>query len=165
MRESVEKEKRWVSVAFTSNGLRALGVDAAALGTFPQEFREGMVARATMLGDTGANDPSHWADKTASPDLHAIAILFARDAAEQGRCVIEHAKAIRSVIVFTGEAEFKNERLLPGGPPDPTTDRSWAGIGRSVARRVSSYGSESHDRRRRRCLRCSYRLRIRRSVS
>jgi hypothetical protein len=94
MRESVEKEKRWVTVAFTCSGLRAIGVDAATLGTFPQEFREGMVARATMLGDTGANDPSHWADKTASPDLHAIAILFARDAAEQGRCVMEHAKLL-----------------------------------------------------------------------
>ena len=41
MRESVEKEKRWVTVAFTWNGLRALGVDEAALATFPQEFRAG----------------------------------------------------------------------------------------------------------------------------
>jgi len=27
MRETVEKDKRWVTVAFTWNGLRALGVD------------------------------------------------------------------------------------------------------------------------------------------
>jgi len=94
MRESVEKEKRWVSVAFTWSGLRALGVDEASLATFPEEFRQGMVARAQMLGDTGANDPSHWVDRTASPDLHAIAILFARDATERGRCAIEHGKLI-----------------------------------------------------------------------
>jgi Dyp-type peroxidase family len=94
MRESVEKEKRWVTVAFTLNGLRALGVDEATLATFPEEFRQGMVARAEMLGDTGANDPSHWVDKTASPDLHAITILFARDAAERGRCAQEHAKLV-----------------------------------------------------------------------
>src|SRR6516165_12111713 len=90
VRASVEKEKRWVTVAFTWNGLRALGVDEASLATFPEEFRQGMVARAEMLGDTGANDPSRWVDKTASPALHAIAILFARDAAERGRCEIEH---------------------------------------------------------------------------
>ena len=94
MRESVEEDKRWVTVAFTWSGLRALGVDEAALATFPDEFRQGMVARAKMLGDTGANDPAHWVDKTASPDLHAIAILFAREATERGRCAIEHAKLI-----------------------------------------------------------------------
>ena len=94
MRESVDKDKRWVSVAFTWNGLRALGVDEAALAMFPEEFRQGMVARAEMLGDTGANDPSRWVDKTASPDLHAIVILFARDAAERGRCAIEHGKLL-----------------------------------------------------------------------
>src|SRR5262245_64051178 len=50
MRESVQQEKRWVTVAFTWNGLRALGVDEATLASFPEEFRQGMVARAEMLG-------------------------------------------------------------------------------------------------------------------
>ena len=44
-------------VAFTWNGLRALGVDEASLATFPEEFKQGMVARAEMLGDTG-DEPS-----------------------------------------------------------------------------------------------------------
>src|SRR5205823_1865252 len=39
-------DARWVTVAFTWNGLRALGVDEASLATFPEEFRQGMVARA-----------------------------------------------------------------------------------------------------------------------
>jgi Dyp-type peroxidase family len=94
MSESVDKDKRWVTVAFTWNGLRALGVNDASLATFPEEFRQGMVARAEILGDMGANDPRHWVDKTASPDLHAVAILFARDAMERGRCAIEHGKLI-----------------------------------------------------------------------
>jgi hypothetical protein len=38
-------EKRWVSVAFTWDGLRALGADEASLATFPEEFRQGMAAR------------------------------------------------------------------------------------------------------------------------
>jgi len=44
--ESVEKEQRGVTLAFTWNGLRALGVDEASLATFPDEFRQGMAARA-----------------------------------------------------------------------------------------------------------------------
>jgi Dyp-type peroxidase family len=94
MRESLDKDRRWITVALTYNGLRALGVDEASLATFPQEFREGMAPRAQILGDTGANDPANWVDKTASPDLHAIAILFARDTAERDRCVTEHGKLV-----------------------------------------------------------------------
>jgi Dyp-type peroxidase family len=94
MIESVETDKRWVTVAFTWNGLRALGVDGAALATFPEEFRQGMVARAEMLGDTGMNDPGGWVDKTNSADLHAIVMLFARDEAERLRCIEEHRKLI-----------------------------------------------------------------------
>jgi len=94
MRESVAEDKRWVTVAFTWNGLRALGVDEAALTTFPEEFRQGMAARAEILGDTGANHPDNWVDRTASPDLHAIVILFSRKDAERGRCVAEHEKLL-----------------------------------------------------------------------
>jgi Dyp-type peroxidase family len=94
MRASVDKEKRWVTVAFTWNGLRALGVDDASLATFPEEFRQGMVARAEMLGDTGTNHPNNWSGGLASPNLHAILILFARDSEERARCVSEHEKLI-----------------------------------------------------------------------
>ena len=94
MKESVAQEKRWVTLAFTHNGLRALGVDEASLATFPEEFRQGMVARAEILGDTGANHPDNWVDETASPDLHAIVILFARNAEESERCVAEHDKLL-----------------------------------------------------------------------
>jgi DyP dimeric alpha+beta barrel domain len=94
VRVSVEKEKRWVTVAFTWNGLRALGVDEASLASFPEEFRQGMVVRAEMLGDTGANHPDNWVGGLATPNLHAIAILFAGDEAERERCVTEHNKFI-----------------------------------------------------------------------
>ncbi len=48
MRANVERDKRWVTVAFTWNGLRALGLDEASLATFPGgKFSwQGMVARA-----------------------------------------------------------------------------------------------------------------------
>jgi Dyp-type peroxidase family len=85
-------DSRWVTIAFTWNGLRALGVAEAALATFPEEFRQGMVARADVLGDSGPNHPDHWVGGLASPDLHAIIILFARDVAERERCVGEYER-------------------------------------------------------------------------
>ena len=91
---SVEQDKRWVTLAFTWNGLRALGVDEVSLGTFPEEFKQGMVARAEMLGDSGNNHPDNWVGGLASPDLHAIAILFARDGTERDRCRMEHDKLV-----------------------------------------------------------------------
>src|SRR6516164_4499900 len=60
MRASVDKDKRWVTVAFTWNGLRALGLNEASLASFPDEFKQGMAARAQMLGDTGSNAPENW---------------------------------------------------------------------------------------------------------
>ena len=86
-----QPDSRWVTVAFTWNGLRALDVDEASLATFPEEFRLGMARRADVIGTTGKNNPEHWVDG-GSPDLHAIIILFARDIAERDRCTLEHQK-------------------------------------------------------------------------
>ena len=94
MRATVDKDKRWVTVAFTWKGLRALGLDEASLSSFPEEFKQGMPARAEMLGDTGVNAPGHWVGGLTSPDLHAVAILFARDEPERLRCVDEHDKLV-----------------------------------------------------------------------
>lgn len=91
---SIGKDKRWVTVAFTFNGLRAFGVDENALATFPEEFRQGMAARAEILGDMGANHPSHWVGGLNSPNLHAIAILFANDGVERERCEEMHARLV-----------------------------------------------------------------------
>src|SRR5690242_13678201 len=88
--DTVNLEKRWVSVAFTWTGLRALGVDEASLATFPEEFKQGMAARWQVLGDSGANHPDQWIGGLARPELHAIAILFARDAATKDQSVREH---------------------------------------------------------------------------
>ena len=85
-------DARWITIAFTWNGLRALGLDDASLSSFPDEFKQGMVDRAQMLGLTGANHPDKWIGELANPSLHAIAILFARDDAERERCTMEHAR-------------------------------------------------------------------------
>ena len=82
--DTSENKSSWVTVAFTWNGLRALGVDEERCPAFPMNSGQGMAARAEVLGDTGPNAPEHWVDGTNRPDLHAIAILFARDAARAG---------------------------------------------------------------------------------
>jgi hypothetical protein len=86
----IEQGKRWASVAFTWTGLRALGLDGGSLASFPEEFRQGMSARWQVLGDTGANHPDRWISGFSGPDLHAIVILFARNAAERQRSTEEH---------------------------------------------------------------------------
>ncbi|MBC8057444.1 MAG: hypothetical protein H7Y61_12790, partial [Rhizobiales bacterium] len=49
-----------LNVAVSYEGLRALGLSETELALFPQEFREGMEARASMLGDFRANHPRRW---------------------------------------------------------------------------------------------------------
>ena len=92
--DSINQDRRWVTVAFTWSGLHALGLDEVSLSTFPEEFKQGMVARAEVLGDTGDSHPENWVGGLARPDLHAIAILFARDTAERERSRAEHDKLV-----------------------------------------------------------------------
>ena len=87
---SMDSTKRWVTLAFTWNGLRALGVPEESLATFPEAFRQGMAARADILGDAGAAHPDNWVGGLAGADLHAVAILFARDEAEHARATGVH---------------------------------------------------------------------------
>ena len=50
------RRSSWVTVAFTWNGLRALGVNEASLATFPEEFRQGM---ASARGRSWATEGTH----------------------------------------------------------------------------------------------------------
>ena len=108
-------DSRWVTVAFTWNGLRALGVPEASLATFPEEFRQGMAARAEILGDTGANHPDYWVGGLASSDLHAIVILFASDVAERERCVREHQQYAARFPDVTALSTLDLEAIPPLG--------------------------------------------------
>jgi Dyp-type peroxidase family len=87
-----DARSQWTTVGFTWRGLRALGLDDASLRSFPDEFREGMAARAAVVGATGANAPEEWVGRLAEPALHAILVLFARDAARREDCAREHAR-------------------------------------------------------------------------
>jgi Dyp-type peroxidase family len=106
-------DARWVTIAFTYNGLRTFGIGDAALATFPEEFRQGMVARAAILGMVGANHPDAWRGQLASDALHAIVILFARDAAERDRCERQHHEYLTSNPGVTVLSSLNLEALPP----------------------------------------------------
>ena len=48
------------NIAFTAEGLARLGLAEDALGKLPGAFREGMAARAGLIGDLRFNHPDHW---------------------------------------------------------------------------------------------------------
>src|ERR1700744_3147739 len=91
---TMDSSDRWVTLAFTWNGLRALGVPDESLATFPDEFREGMAARADILGDPGIAAPEQWVGGLAGDELHAIAILFSRTDEQCLRSIAEHDKLL-----------------------------------------------------------------------
>ena len=70
-----------LTVAFTYHGLKALGVPQASLDSFAPEFRQGMAARAEILGDTGESAPDRWEEPLGTADVHvAIAVLSSDEA-------------------------------------------------------------------------------------
>ena len=71
----------WLTVAFTYEGLRVLGVPQESLDSFAPEFREGMAARAAELGDVGASSPEHWEKPLGTRDVHVALAALAPDAA------------------------------------------------------------------------------------
>ena len=82
----------WLGMAFTYEGLKALGVPKASLDTFPSEFREGMAARASVLNDVGDNAPAHWEHPFGSSDLHIALAIYSKDE-ESFRLVLGRARA------------------------------------------------------------------------
>jgi deferrochelatase/peroxidase EfeB len=106
---------RWVTVGFTWAGLRAFDVEDAGLRSFPEEFQRGMAARAGVVGTTGANAPEHWVGRLADPALHAIVILFARDAAERARCTGEHDR----LVARTGGVRVLSSLDIDAIAPEP----------------------------------------------
>src|SRR5215468_12397979 len=81
----------WLGIAFTFEGLRALGVPQASLDSFPIEFRQGMAARAAILHDFGANAPANWEYPFGTPDAHVALAIYAKSNQDLQR-VLEFAR-------------------------------------------------------------------------
>jgi Dyp-type peroxidase family len=82
----------WVTLALTYQGLRALGVPAESLASFAPEFRQGMAARATFLGDVGESSPEHWESPLGTPDVH-LAVAALSTSPEQLEAALSRARS------------------------------------------------------------------------
>ena len=89
----------WITVAFTYNGLKALGVPQDSLDSFAPEFRQGMAARAIELGDVGDSAPEQWESPLGTPDVHVALAVLSPDA--------ERLEAVR-------QATRRAQEQLPG---------------------------------------------------
>jgi Dyp-type peroxidase family len=69
-----------LQIAFTRQGLEALGVSQTVIAGFSTEFISGMTgdpARSRRLGDVGANSPDNWHWGADSKIPHLVIMLFA----------------------------------------------------------------------------------------
>ena len=69
----------WLGVAFTYQGLKAIGLPQASLDSFPDEFRQGMAARAEILRDLGENAPTNWEYPLGTSDMHVALAIYSSD--------------------------------------------------------------------------------------
>jgi len=92
-----------LNLAFTFRGLLALGLPIRSLRGMPDDFIDGMLARASILGDDVLdNTPEHWdpvwqADK---PSVHLLVTLNAQADAE-GEAVPQLAAVTEEILALT----------------------------------------------------------------
>ena len=70
------------NLAFTSTGLKSLGLSEKVLSTFSRPFQEGMATehRQRVLGDRDDNDPSHWTwGGRQENQVDALLLIYATD--------------------------------------------------------------------------------------
>lgn len=77
-RIEVERPQVTINLAFTFRGLLALGVPTRTLRGMPDEFIDGMAARAALLGDDTPENPLAAWDKVWTRDVHILVLLNAQ---------------------------------------------------------------------------------------
>jgi Dyp-type peroxidase family len=100
-----------LNLSFTYTGLAALGVDEALLATFPEDFREGMAARAEFLGDVGDSAPEHWEPGLGTGEAHVLVTLYGvdDDALESARAKLEASLGDGVKVVHEQRSETLDE--------------------------------------------------------
>jgi deferrochelatase/peroxidase EfeB len=95
------------NIGLTYEGLRALGTPRSSLEMFPNEFIEGMTARALKLGDVGSSAPETWPSPFDEPGrIHLIATIYAGDVRQLDQ-VQQHALD-RNALTLLGTREGYN---------------------------------------------------------
>jgi Dyp-type peroxidase family len=93
-----EKPASGLNLAISYAGLVALGLPSQTLASFPEEFREGMAARAGLLGDEHLSAPAHWEGSLGTPDIHVLVMI----AAAHDAALSAHDQRIRASLERCG---------------------------------------------------------------
>ncbi len=126
-----------LQIAFTSCGLRALGLPEEVLATFPLEFQDGMATRAHVLGD----DPrqcSTW-EYGGKREIHIALFVYAKSTAALAREVRALSREARdaglwrrasqSTFAFADKTQIREHFGFRDGLVQPTIGRSGQGRG------------------------------------
>jgi Dyp-type peroxidase family len=107
------KPEAGVNVALSYAGLRALGLPDATLAGFPEDFREGMAARAGLLGDTGESAPERWEHGFVDPGVHLLLMI----SAQTEDALRAHDDRLRAGATAAGASVVADQvgAALPGG--------------------------------------------------
>jgi hypothetical protein len=95
-----DKPESGINVAFSFEGLKALGLGDRSLDAFPAEFRAGMAGRADVLGDIGDSAPEHWEDPFRDGSGHVMVMVSAKDPA----ALAERRSGIQGAVERRGGA-------------------------------------------------------------
>jgi len=138
-----EKPRSHRNVAVTCTGLRALGVPEGVIGTFSDEFREGMAARSAMLGDLGVSDRSQWEAGLGTGAAHVLVIVNGRARAE----VEAEVAALRASMAQAAGVSVVHEQyaelLSPAGPEPGAPPREQFGFADGAAQPAIAGVSDS----------------------
>ena len=122
-----KKPDSGVNIAFSYAGLRALQLPDASLAGFPEEFRQGMAARASLLGDDGDSAPANWEGGSATPAVHVLVMI----SAEHEAALNAHDARVRAALERKRRAHRRRTRTsarrCPAGSSTsatPTASRS-----------------------------------------
>jgi deferrochelatase/peroxidase EfeB len=95
------------NIGLTYEGLRALGTPSSSLEMFPNEFIEGMTARALKLGDVGPSAPETWPSPFDEPGrIHIIATIYAEDVRQLDQ--VQQRALDRNALTLLGTREGHN---------------------------------------------------------
>ncbi|ANW00451.1 Dyp-type peroxidase [Bradyrhizobium icense] len=119
--------KPFVNVGFTVQGLTIAGVPNGTLDLLPYEFREGMAARASILGDVRHNHPINWSlpernwpeppqherERVELSSVHAIVMYTCKGPADEWQDMASDKHPLRgAVLQFNEKLSGKGVQIL-----------------------------------------------------